>query len=442
MEREDPSGESSADVWHHAWQSADRNSWTPYQLFEANPIAHHALWAITCDLSRQPLRWTSGEPAGLAVQQFVDELVKTAFACGFAVWKTTKRGKLMVAHPDTVTVKCTDGEWVVESVVPPEWDDDSGWSASVMFSPPVHISSPGPWEWGSPVIKSALLSERVAKMEANWLDRDTHNSAPATFTTVTNRIEGSGTGAGSLQWYKSSALDNANNQGADELVEDDDFQTLLKNRTSLISALDEQATVRRNALADEASSGMMNDPRLKRRKVDHKEHAVSDGMDHREAKPLLSTADGRFHYDRARHQLFVELGVPPQALGESVNSERSGSNAAQYEVAMTLFARTVAKYRDFVDEVLSQATTIDTGKRVQYSPGLSMTQLSKLTPLLDPKQAKKLYSNVYEIPEDYFSEDRIAAFVDGGKMQGAANAKSTIIDVPPVKGGTNRDKPS
>jgi len=431
-------------AWHHAWQTTSRESWTPYQLFEANPIAHHALWTITCDLSRQPLRWTSGEPAGLAIQKFVEQVVKMAFSCGFAVWKTTKSGKLLVAHPDTVTVKCEEGEWVVDSVVPPDGDDDAGWLASAMFGPPVHISAPGPWEWESPVIKSALLSERVAKMEANWLDRDTHNSAPATFTTVTNRIEGSGAGAGSLQWYKGSALDTLNNQGNDMGVEDEDFQTLLKNRSSLISALDKKATLRRNQLAEGASGDLMNDPRLKRRKVDHKEHAISDGMDHREAKPLLSTADGRFHYDRARHQLFVELGVPPQALGESVNSERSGSNAAQYEVAMTLFARTVAKYRDFGDEVLSWATTTDDGKRVQYSPGLSMTQLAKLTPVLDPKQAKKLYANVYELPEEYLDEERIAAFAEGGgkKQPNSNEAKSTIVEIPSVKGGTNRQNPT
>lgn len=428
-------------VWHHAWQNSDRSNWTPFQLFQSNPIAHHALWAITCDLSRQPLRWTTGEDAGISVRQFADKVAQAFFACGHVVWKTTKTGRLLVAHPDTVVVSCRDGEWKVESVTPPDWDNDEGWSVSTMFAPPAHITAPTAWQWDSPVIRSALLSERVAKMEVNWLERDTHNSAPAVFTAVTSRIEGSKGGSGSLQWYKGGSVDALNLQG-DVTVGDDDFQTLLSSRTNLIQALDEKATLRREQLAEDASTGLMHDPRLKRRKTVHAEHAVSDGMDHREAKPLLSTADGRFHYDRARQQLFIEYGVPPQALGESVNTERAGSNAAQYEVAMTLFARTVSKYREFVGNVIKEATILKGGKHVQYSPGLTMTQLAKLTPVLNPKHAVKLYANVYDLPEEYFDASRIAEQQDNGPArQGRSKAsdKSVMIDVPPVKGGTNRD---
>ena len=232
-------------VWHQAWQSIERDKWSPSQLYEANPIAHHALWAITCDLSRQPLQWTTGEPAGIEAQQFVDAAVKSAFVAGYVVWKTTKSGKLLVAHPDTTTVRCVDGDWQVESVLAPDWDDAEGWNASVMFPPPPHITSPSQWEWASPIISSALLSERVAKMESNWLDRDTHNSAPSTFTTVTGKLKAPKTER-ARQWYRSNAVDAINLQGNDVEVSDDSFQTLLKNRADLISHLEENATARRN----------------------------------------------------------------------------------------------------------------------------------------------------------------------------------------------------
>ena len=435
------------DTWRQAWQAIEPSKWTPSQLFDASTIAHQALWAITCDLSRQSLRWSgTDDPAGEAAEQFVVGVVRSAFVAGFAVWKTTKAGRLLVAHPDTTVVRCVDGEWAVESVLAPDWDDDKGWNVSVLYPPPVHVTTPAPWNWRSPLIASALLNERVAQMESNWLERDTHNSAPSAFTTVSGKLEGSGAGAGSLQWYKGNAVDAINLQGNDVEVADESFQQLLQNRADLITELEEHATMRRERIVTEASEGLLHDPRLstKRRKVEHKEHAVSDGMEIREGKVLLSTIDGRFHYDRARHQLMLELGVPPQALGESVNSERAGSNAAQYEVAMTLFSRTVSRYRRFVDTVLEKATVTEGGKRIEYRPGVTKTQLIKLTPLLKPEKAVELYADVYELPTSFFDPERIAeasaADAKGRPGPGGGKQQSGVVEVPPVKGGTNRNK--
>ena len=104
---------------------------------------------------------------------------------------------------------------------------------------------------------------------------------------------------------------------------------------------------------------------------------------------------------------------------------------------MTLFARTVSKYRDFIASVLEKATGTESGKRIMHAPGLTMTQLHKLTPLLKPKKAVGLYAAVYGLPEDFFDASRIAA-IEGDKTSGPSKTKGVIVDVPPVKGGTNR----
>ena len=123
---------------------------------------------------------------------------------------------------------------------------------------------------------------------------------------------------------------------------------------------------------------------------------------------MLSTSDGRFHYDRARHNVFFALGVPPQATGETVNSERTASNAATFDTAMSHFLMTVRMYRDAVAAVLKEATMLEDGSHMAFGTGLSSIQLDRVLPLLKPQKATQLLAQVYDLDKSFFDVARVS----------------------------------
>ena len=79
-----------------------------------------AVWTLHCELSRKPLEWTVKRDApGFMVKSFVHELLKSFITVGYAVWKVSRKGKLIVAAPETVSIKRsrTGGKWIVTRTI-------------------------------------------------------------------------------------------------------------------------------------------------------------------------------------------------------------------------------------------------------------------------------------------------------------------------------------
>jgi hypothetical protein len=51
----------------------------------------------------------------------------------------------------------------------------------------------------------------------------------------------------------------------------------------------------------------------------HTEHVVTDGKEYKPTAALVAQTDGTFFYNRARQIVLSLMGVPAQAIGESVN---------------------------------------------------------------------------------------------------------------------------
>ena len=388
----------------------------PGDIFDRSAIHTTAAWVVLSELRRYPLRWSdTGQPADDHTWYFVHSLVRQFMAYGFATWRNY-RGALQTV--DDVIVKRTrpGGRWRVEQM-PDATVSTRGWRIHAFVHPPVWMLRPSHWDWPSPLQRSLPHLRVVRLMQENWLSRDAHNSRPSAFT----RIELQGHMAGStangaagsnhghalhLPVYNNATFAPGSNDRSTATT----FQQLINDRHDAIRQLSEKSTLEREAIMGAVSATPLDnvgklvkpaEPAL------HEEHVITDGKAFTETKTLLSTADGRFHYDRARHNVFHALGIPPQATGETVNSERTAAAAATFDTAMSHFLSTVRMYRAAVSAVLREATTMPDGAHIAFGTGLSSIQLDRVMPYLKPAKAKRLLSQVYELDESFFDERRI-----------------------------------
>ena len=141
----------------------------------------------------------------------------------------------------------------------------------------------------------------------------------------------------------------------------------------------------------------------------HSEHVVTDGKNATETKILLSMADGPFVYQRARHQAMTLLGVPPQSIGESVNSERTAAHHKQFATALEMFKQEVDMYRGAVARALWGG---DGPMHIAFSHCLTSMEIDAVCPLLNTKDAIEAFSCTFNVDAAKFDEARVAMWQD------------------------------
>lgn len=395
---------------------------TPMQVVRTSALHRLALWAIESELSRRPIEWSDGAEIGddrAQVETFLEHVLTSIVAAGFVAWRTTPSGELQVADPDNIEVSRRNQKYHMRVRHGPS----RGWRLVVVYPPPVRpragqaagagafkpLKTPGsaaasadtllPWEWQSPTVLGYPLLQRLIDIERNWLRRDEHNSRPEVFTIVSRDLKP--VGSSTMHWFQNSGpAQHSLGQRPNRATFDD----LIQKRTDAITKLGERSTAARRAILRPGSGGMMNDPRAAAEPTHHGEHAVTDGREMHETRALLSLIDGREQYARARHAVLLSLNVPPQALGESVNSERTAANRVQYDVAMGLFTRSIDRWRRLLNSILKDATIDESGRHLRYAQGVSMLQLAAVAPLLKPEAARQLYAQAYQLPVDLFAK--------------------------------------
>ncbi|MBN19730.1 MAG: hypothetical protein CL678_00480 [Bdellovibrionaceae bacterium] len=407
------------------------------EVFKTSALHQTALWTLTSELQRKSLVWQKSKvKAGKMIKLFVAELVRSFMAYGYAVWKVSRGGRLTVASPEicrVVRVK-PGARWKVEAVNSPAFSA-RGWHCTTMVEPPSHILRPDANDWPAPSVLSWKHFLRVREIEENWIRRDTHNSFPSVFTTINLEHFGQRVSEDTRVVHTlptQSQYRNAQDYGTSifpDVDAGDDatatFEDVLKSRHDAVRRLEQHSTLERERIMQSRSAGLAWDPKTDVQSAApiHEEHIVSDGKKAVETKVLLSAMDARLQYDRTRHAVLFALGVPPQAVGETVNSERTASSAAIYDVAIGLFLRTVKQYREVVEQVLEQATTLDDGDVIKYASGVSGIQLARVLPLVQTSKAIELLAESYDLPKSFFDKERVAA-MQSSEFAGARNAGS------------------
>lgn len=356
------------------------------------------------------------QPVEPAIWHFVREAIRSLAIAGFIVWRVGNDGRPELAGLDAMTVAWNREEqaWVPYAINQ-MYRGTSGWLAS--FS---HRPLPAAWRMvgdgpPSPVTLPELRSgcaaawdesHRVAVIERHWLRRDAHNSQPGCFTVVTNEL--------GLPWARASdtgsqlgrTVAGGGSTGSGLLQGVGSFTDLIHKRAEKISRMEDfsqrdqaRVTTRQQfeAYADDASGNF------------HSEHVVTDGKNATETKILLSMADAPFVYQRARHQAMTLLGVPPQSIGESVNSERTAAHHKQFATALEMFKQEVAMYRGALSVALRGG---DTGPHIGFSHCLTSMEIDTVCPLMKVDEAIEAFSCTFGIDESKFDRERVMQWQD------------------------------
>ena len=144
----------------------------------------------------------------------------------------------------------------------------------------------------------------------------------------------------------------------------------------------------------------------------HNEFLVTDGQVMATEARHLQAPVGDFNrlFSKLRQMLLQTLGVPPQTLGENVNSERLAGSAAISNQALRLHAQRVAYYRDQINKTLEEyGCTI--------RPFVQESDVIKYALLFRADVHRELFASALGIPPQFLIEDTryISQQIDGPK---------------------------
>ena len=253
----------------------------------------------------------------------------------------------------------------------------------------------------SPAYEAIELSKRYRQIIHNFMERDTRNSVPTIFTSVSKEISAS---SDTATWFAPRAGTS---------YHDSDFEALVAQRER---ALHELGTI---------TEQRRQDPQ------EHCEHVVTDGLSHSEARALLSQPDTRTTRDQTYSAILKCYRVPPAALGEQQNAERAGVGLGSASHAMTNF-RAVRNFKEFIQTViktinmaLKRASKTTDGNYVMLEQRLQEESVVKMLPYLKPKAAAKHMATLYNIPLKDIDADR---FDPGATAEPDRKQKRTRIE--------------
>jgi hypothetical protein len=360
---------------------------------------------------------------GPAARLVVAHIVESAMILGYVPWQITQGGMPQVANPGDVLLARdakSGGGWAPIAHKRAPWlRGTARWKLNILDEPYV-VESVVSMTMQMPISASQLQSAcarsytaaaRQDVIEHNWISRDKFNSSPSAFTYMSKDF---GNAAGKLRpWFRDVNANMSTNLhfSTSEVDTDNpsDFRELISRRADTIRELSKNTAMERDSF--ERRVQIKNASTLQGRAEaafgpiaqDHQEYAISDGKDLKPTPTLLSTVDGHMHYAKARQTVLLLCGVPPQAIGESVNSERNASNHRQYEVAMGLYHASLRRMRQLVNDILEEC-----GVGVQFEATMPIHTLESLAPVLKTDSLAGLMAKTHNIDTKLFDMEALA----------------------------------
>lgn len=299
------------------------------------------------------------------------------------------------------------------------------WNA-VFFRDPVFIKHK------QYVINSALRAaaphiEKLRNMIENFNSRDGHNSAHAGFAVVNPNLATMGSGQ---TWFAGRDA-QADSSIAPYLARNMDFKQIVEERSKTIRMLGEQTAISRQHLQAQTQNQDVEP-------TSHTEHIVTDGYTFSQAEPLHSLGNAQHHYDRLETAILFSLGVPPQALGKNINSERLASSNSLTQAALKVFNGTVRRFKHAAQDIIKRASTTDT-TYIAFSTCVQAAELAELVPYLKPNHAQHLLACAHHIPPHWFDTENIVK-VQQAKVSESKLVKSEAPELPGKAEKRNADK--
>ena len=400
----------------------------------------------------------TGPHAETELRAVAGHIVENAMILGYVAWRpgaAATNHMPVIAAPGDVDIawratSATTGTWVPVASKRAQWlRGTTGWRLE-MFDEPfrpdsismhasVRPTTIDPHLLRSPCARSYTAAARQQLIEHQWLCRDKFNSSPSAFTSI--RKDFGNTEGKMRPWFRdvnagaASALHTASAHA--DVDDPQDFRALISNRADTIrqlsahTAIERNTMERRNAMKAATTAHGRAEAAYGMAPINHNEFAISDGKEIKPAPTLLSTIDGHMQFSRSRHTVLILMGVPPQAIGESVNSERNASNHRQYEVAMSLFHATMRKFRMLINRIMgaSECSAV-------FVAALPTHTLESVGPVMSTESLKRRFSETHNIDIADIDSDRLklwqnARLADeggGGAENGDPDVRQSGLD--------------
>ena len=298
---------------------------------------------------------------------------------------------------DGAAVKCA----------PMFYEDTSTEWTPVFFRMPVFSVDPS-----IPIIQSAVADAydkilRFTAMSRNFSQKDNTNTYHTLYTTVDRDV---GNVGGGIDTYFSTRSQDADAIFAAQLERHGDINMATDRRTEFIKNMSHGSTLARahaeaNPGGVDPVTGDISAPKR------HVENIVTDGCAYTEGRPLQSLSNASHMYDRLKTTIMFCLGVPPQAVGENINSERLASSAGLTQAALRMFAGTVGRFKEVIGDLFSEIHDSD-GFTLKFTHCFTQYDLMELLPVLDKKRTPDLFACAYDVPKEWFPVEEIRKYVD------------------------------
>ena len=394
-----------------------------------------------------------------------------------AIWRWTSAGNWEVAEPTSLTLAYTTTacKWHVSDYRGAR--ARAAWHYAVVDTPHVPTTSPAivrARHWRSAASKAVTPSLRLAQIEAHWLVRDQANSRPACFTTVDQNVKyagknpvpfflpvktyGNKAGGGGRSDVDANYggrpppgsdlnfIDERNTQRIESQLrfhtgtslpavaqaqKEAGDKTLEEMVVGRMRALDKLSGNSSHMRSEDTLSTDTSDPSnpsllaaaraAVRRNIGHAEHIITDGRDFTQQQALHTAQDATSVLSRARQNVLFAYGVPPQATGEAINSERNASSHRQYEVAMNLARVTMSRFARVINEALATAPTAM--RLVDVVPAQTIREVG---PFLKVPAHIKLMAASHNINAKYFDPKKVALIAPDAEGKGTPQQNTTL----------------
>jgi len=389
------------------------------RLFDEDPNQQLAFKTIVSEVLRCKLAWhiAQSETAEDSIpvpdwwSTFVTDAIRSILINGNFIYRRcgTRAGVpvCIVADPVSVFVTwCDKTNRYVPSCKKHRW--------KIGLVEPPHRGEASPSRQRSCLLNSAAIRANTATLQLksiidNWVARDATNSENCIYTAVSDDLRNQN--GSDRQWFRNvNTADHMPTRSSDI---DTNFNTLVHRRAQTIQKLDaithEART--RSAPHTQRHVGSLtittpNEPAA------HKEHIVSDGRVYTEARQLSSMADSKMVIDELKHSILFAFGVPPQALGRNINSERIAASNRLTEMAITTYTSFINLLRVRLGDAIKSETLSETASYIGFSVCLAQYELERLQPYLKDTICKKMIARCYEIPESFLDTKKIRAVIE------------------------------
>lgn len=391
-----------------------------WDTFFESSVQQLAYDTIITELLKGDLEWVRQQENGPALTplnpqppvhsrwiQFIKDFVLQACLYGYVIYRLGdhKDYEIAPAAQHLLNWQQAENRWKIVAVPGAHGSrrHTRHWKLAILNAPQQYTlhgtTTYRPVSAGARALKDTL---QLLAMEEAMRRRDEYNSTPSVFTQVSKSI--TSTGEGKRPWFRPAALPQFDNTTAPDAPQD--FNALVEDRAEAIQRLDDITELSRARARDKYDSGA-EIPRVgaagqaKRRRIEHREMIVSDGREAHIAPYLRAPEHHIATMQKHENRIMFAWGVPPQVIGQNINTERTAASNRLSDMAISGFESHLKLLRNVLQAALCALTPIDSHDKnvfLRPAPCVNAYTLSQLEGILTEQSCAELYSCVYQVP--------------------------------------------